>query len=352
MHNMSKEIKTSEKKQTHTSSPLRKRVTIIAILTLIAFGAWYYARFTASYRGENDAWIRIPRGATELQTRDSIVSALGSEFGQTVAQLWNGDTAASPGAYRIRPGEKAWRVARRIGQGRQDPVKVTFNSARTIEELAERLAARMDFTPDQFMHGMKNVAAADSLTLEALTVQLLPDTYEAYWTDSPEKLIRKLQQHYRSVWNDERKAKARSLGLTPMQVSILASIAEEETNKRDERGKVARLYLNRLRRGMPLQADPTVKFATGNFAARRITADMLAADSPYNTYMYAGLPPGVIRLPDLRTIDAVLSAPEHDYIYMCARADLSGYHDFTSDYSRHLANAAAFRKAAYSSQRQ
>ena len=128
---------------------------------------------------------------------------------------------------------------------------------------------------------------------------------------------------------------------------MLASIVEEESSKRDEYGKIARLYLNRLHKGMLLQADPTVKFANGDFAAKRITGDMLTINSPYNTYRYKGLPPGIIRFPDVRTIDAVLDAREHDYLYMCARADLSGYHDFTSDYKVHLANGAAFRKAAY-----
>lgn len=327
--------------------PARRKVIMVAIGVLLAFGAWHYTRFTSGFRGDREVWVHIPRGASESQARDSIVSALGEGFGGNVATLWNGDTAASAGAYLISPGEKAWRVARRIGQGRQTPVKVTFNNVRTLSELAERLAARMDFGADEFLKGVQVVAARDSISVEALTAQFLPDTYEAYWTDSPEKIIGKMQAHYRKVWDGDRTEKARALGLTPMQVSVLASIVEEETNRRDERGSVARLYLNRLGKHMLLQADPTVKFATGDFAAKRITGEMLAKDSPYNTYRYPGLPPGVIRLPELRTIDAVLSAPQHNYIYMCARADLSGYHDFTSDYSRHLANAAAFRRAAY-----
>lgn len=341
--------KKAENKTKKEMTARKRHIVIIALMVLVAFGAWHYARLTASYHGENDTWVKIPRGASESEAKDSIISALGDEFGQTVATLWNGDTNVSAGAYRIHSGEKAWRVAKRIGQGRQDPVKVTFNNVRTIDELAARLAARMDFSAEEFMKGVQTVASADSITPQSLAAQLLPDTYEAYWTDSPEKLLRKLQSHYRSVWNEERTAKAKALGLSPLQVSILASIVEEETNRRDERGTVARLYLNRLAKGMLLQADPTVKFAWGDFAAKRITADMLKVDSPYNTYRYAGLPPGIIRFPELRTIDDVLSAPAHNYIYMCARADLSGYHDFTSDYSRHLANAAAFRKAAYSS---
>ena len=329
------------------TSGTKRKVLIVVMLVVVAFGAWHYARLTASYRGENPVWVRIPGGASEPQAKDSIINALGPDRGPTVAQLWSGDVEKSAGAYLIEPRQRAWQIARRISRGQQTPVKVTFNNVRTLDELAERLAGRMDFSAEEFLKATAEVAARDSISTDALTARLLPDTYEAYWSDTPQRLIDKLLAHYRKVWTPDRLAKAEALGLSAMQVTILASIVEEETNKRDERPAVARLYLNRLAKGMPLQADPTVKFASGDFAAKRITGPMLAIDSPYNTYKYPGLPPGVIRLPELRSVDAVLNAPAHDYIYMCARADLSGYHDFTADYSRHLANAAAFRKAAY-----
>lgn len=174
---------------------------------------------------------------------------------------------------------------------------------------------------------------------------MMPDTYEVYWTADPRKTIQKILKNNDAFWTEERRAKAQALGLTPDQVGVIASIAEEETAKADELGKVARLYINRLERGMKLQADPTVKFAVGDFSIKRIGGKMLDTDSPYNTYRYAGLPPGPIRIPARRTLQAVLDAPVHDYIYMCAKSDFSGYHDFTSDYSIHKRNAAAFRKA-------
>ena len=292
-------------------------------------------------------WVRIPRTATVDSAKDSITAALGDNFGGRVAAIWNGDIEASHGAYLIEPGEKAWRIARRIGQGRQTPVKVTFNNIRTSDRLASRLASRMDFTAGEFEEACRKAAVADTLSPEQIAAQFLPDTYEVYWSATPEELIAKIRKHYSRFWDDARREKARNLGLTPLQVSVLASIVEEESNRRDERPKIARLYLNRLNRGMLLQADPTVKFATGDFEAKRITGAMLKSGSPYNTYRYPGLPPGIIRYPEAATIDAVLNAPEHGYIYMCARPDGSGYHDFTSDYQTHLDNARRFRKAAY-----
>lgn len=159
--------------------------------------------------------------------------------------------------------------------GKQNPVKVTFNNIRTANNLAQKLASRMDFSSAEFEEACHKIEASESLTPAQLAVQFLPDTYEAYWSATPDELINKLRKHYTRFWNADRKAKAEALGLTPMQVSVLASIVEEESNRRDERPKIARLYLNRLNRGMMLQADPTVKFATGDFAAKRITADML-----------------------------------------------------------------------------
>jgi len=325
----------------------RQVITVVALVAMV-WGAWYFTRMAAGFDGESAAWVHIPRNASRQQAEDSIVSALGSDFGARVAMLWNGNPEASRGAYRIEPGEKAWKVARRIGRGQQTPVKVTFNNLRTFRQIAGRLSEQLDFTAEDFEKTAKEECAADSIDRMQFEAQFLPDTYEAYWSATPKEIMDKMRRHYARFWNAERKAKADALGLTPLQVSVLASIAEEETNRRDERGKIARLYINRLKRGMPLQADPTVKFATGDFAARRITADMLKTDSPYNTYRVAGLPPGIIRLPEAATIDAVLNAPEHGYIYMCARPDGSGYHDFTSDYSTHLRNAKAYRATAYS----
>lgn len=330
-----------------TSKKFRQQAITAVCLLLMVAGIWYYTRITGGYHSDTPAWVYIPQGATKEQVKDSLRTALGDKFGGTVAMLWSGDPEASRGAYRIDPGERAWKVARRIDNAQQTPVRVTFNNVRTFADLADRLAARMDFTPQQFLAAAQRQAQADSITTEQFEAQFLPDTYEAYWTATPEQLMDKIRANYRRFWTDERLAKARAAGLTPLQATTLASIVEEESNKADERPAIARLYLNRLHKGMKLQADPTVRFAKGDFTIRRVTGDMLGIQSPYNTYVVNGLPPGIIRLPEARTIDQVLNAPAHNYIYMCARPDGSGYHDFTADYATHLRNAKAYRTAIY-----
>ncbi len=336
--------------KTHQMSATKKTskwIVTAVCLAVMAAGAWYFVQLTGGYDGDEASWVYIPQGATTDEARDSIKSALGNNFGSRVAMLWGGDAAAARGAYRIEPGDKAWRVARRFDQGNQTPVKVTFNNIRTLDNLADRISSRMDFTAADFRNALTQAAQTESLSIEEIEAQMLPDTYETYWTATPADLIKKIRANASRFWTEERVAKARALGLTPLQASTLASIVEEESTVRAERPDIARLYLNRLHKGMKLQADPTVKFATGDFAARRITADMLKVQSPYNTYVVAGLPPGIIRFPEARTIDQVLDAPEHSYIYMCARPDGSGRHDFTSSYQEHLRNAATYRSKIY-----
>ena len=251
------------------------------------------------------------------------------------------------GAFRITPGMTPFTAARRIKNGVQDGIRFTFNNVRTLDEWTDRWGETFMEGPDSMRKALKDSAfcAKYNKTPQTIACLLMPDTYEFYWNISPEKMLDRMNDYYNDFWTSERKAKAEKLGLTPDQVATVASIVEEETSKADERGKVARLYLNRLQQGMRLQADPTVKFAIGDFSIKRITVPMTQVNSPYNTYRVDGLPPGPIRLPEKSTIDAVLNAPQHDYLYMCARADFSGYHDFTRDYASHLDNAHRYQAA-------
>lgn len=319
-------------------------VTIICTL-IVGWGIWQFSSMASRYDGDVAVWVKIPRNASKQSATDSLKKALGPQFSKKVISHWDGDPAKSRGAYRIEPGERAFSVARRLNKGQQTPIKLTFNNIRTLAQLSERLTSRMDWGDGEFIRAFAAEAEDAGVTEEMFIGRMMPDTYEVYWTSTPSSVIKKLLSNHTKFWDNERHAKAEALGLTPDQVTVIASIAEEETSKADERGKVARLYINRLHRGMKLQADPTVKFAVGDFSIRRVGGKMLDTDSPYNTYRYAGLPPGPIRIPDRRTIQAVLDAPAHDYIYMCAKSDFSGYHDFTSDYQTHLRNAAAFRNA-------
>ena len=238
----------------------------------------------------------------------------------------------------------ALRVAQNLRKKRQTPVRFTFNNIRTLSQLAERAGMVMEFTPDEFLEACDSVLPKRGYRSgDEYTAAFLPDSYEFYWTASPYKVVSALADTRDRFWNEQRRSAARRLGLRPVEVAVVASIVEEETADDKERGTVARLYLNRLQKGMKLQADPTVKFAVGDFSLRRITARHLAVESPYNTYRVNGLPPGPIRIVDATTLDGVLDAPKNPYIYMCAREDFSGYHNFASDYSPHMANARRYQ---------
>lgn len=337
--------KKSNRRQHKGAHAFRKVIVTAICILAMGWGVWHFTVMASRYDGEESAWVKIPRGATGEQVADSLKAAVGDRFARKVMGYWSGDPVKARGAYLIETDDKAISVARRLENGRQTPVKLTFNNIRTLPQLESRLNSRMDWADGEFMEAFRNEARRQNVTPEILLGRMVPDTYEVYWTSAPEKVIDKILSNYNSFWTSERKAKAQSLGLTPDQVAVIASIAEEESNKPDERGMIARLYMNRLECGMRLQADPTVKYAVGDFAIKRVGGAMLNVDSPYNTYRYAGLPPSPIRIPDLRTLDAVLNAPAHDYIYMCAKADFSGYHDFTSDYATHLRKAAEYRRA-------
>lgn len=328
-----------------------KKITIFIILMLIAIAGVicfiYYRKASQVYEYEA-VMLYLPHGTTEEAFGDSLEAVTGKEFAGSVMALWQklpGENVVKSGAYMIEPGQKALDVAKRLKHGQQTPVKVTFNNIRTLDNLAERVAAQMEFSEDEFLAVADSLASAEGISRKEVPALFLPDTFEAYWNESPHKFIARLKSHYDKFWNDERLGKAKAMNMTPIEVSTVASIVEEETNKADERPKVARLYLNRLKKGMKLQADPTVKFAVGDFTLRRITGEHLKVKSPYNTYLFAGLPPGPIRIPEAKTIDGVLNAPMHNYIYMCAKEDFSGYHNFATDYATHRENARRYQKA-------
>ena len=240
----------------------------------------------------------------------------------------------------------AWQVALKLARGGQTPVRVTFNNVRTIDQLAGRIVEQLCFSKDDLLALLQNdsVCADLGFTQATLPALFLPDTYEFYWTVTPEEFLQKMKREYRRYWMGPREEQAQAWGLTPVEVATLASIVEEETNKPDEMGTVAGLYMNRLRKGMPLQADPTVKFACGDFSLRRILKAHLAIESPYNTYRVTGLPPGPIRIASKQALDAVLNHRPNDYIYMCAREDFSGYHNFAVTWSEHQRNAARYQR--------
>lgn len=324
---------------------LAAAIVILAVAAYFGIKTWH--SLTSSYDG-GDAWVYIPRDATEKSLEDSLRSALGTNYGGSVADVWKlakGQAATAHGAYLIKNGDRVIDVARRLKRGAQTPVKITFNNIRFLSELSETVGRQMEFDAEDFMAACEKVLPEAGFKKEGFVAAFLPDTYEFYWTSGAEPTVKRLLDYRNKYWNDERRAKAKSLGLTPVQVATIASIVEEETAAESERPIVARLYLNRLKTGMKLQADPTVKFAVGDFGLRRILNRHLETVSPYNTYQIQGLPPGPIRMPSATTMSGVLDAPDHNYLYMCAKEDFSGRHNFATTLSAHNANASRYREA-------
>jgi UPF0755 protein len=252
-----------------------------------------------------------------------------------------------PGLYIIPAKTSNLNLVRLLRSGRQTPVKLTFNNVRTKEDLAEKITKNLEISQDEFLNLITDSAYIRKFGFEEETVMgmFIPNTYEIWWNTSAEKLFDRMYKEYGNFWTEARLAKAEKLGLTQNEVSTLASIVQAETQKADERPKVAGVYLNRLRINMALQADPTLVFAVGDFNLKRVLNVHKEIDSPYNTYKYPGLPPGPINLPEISALEAVLNYEDHDYLYFCAKEDFSGYHAFAKDYNEHMNNARRYQTA-------
>lgn len=250
-----------------------------------------------------------------------------------------------PGRYAVMNGMTNWELINEMRRGHQTPLRMTFNNIRLKKDLLERLDQQLMLDSAELGGLLADSAYCAGLGFTTETVPLLfiPNTYEVYWNISAEKLIVRMKKEYDAYWNEQRRRKAESIGLTPVEVGILASIVEEESAVADELPVIAGLYLNRLHRNIPLQADPTVKYAVGDFTLQRILNKHLEVDSPYNTYKYPGLPPGPLRLPSIRGLEAVLNYAHHNYLYMCAKEDFSGRHNFAASLAAHSRNAARYR---------
>jgi UPF0755 protein len=251
------------------------------------------------------------------------------------------------GKYRLTPGMSHLQAVTLLRSGQQAPVTVTFNNIRLKKDLAHRIGEQLEVPADSLLAQLDSPESTASYGFDTNTIaaMFIPNTYEIYWNITAERLMKRMKQEYDRFWTSARLAKAEAMGLSPIEVSILASIVEAETHTLKEYPIVAGLYYNRLKRGMPLQADPTVKFAVGDTGLRRILNVHLQVDSPYNTYRRIGLPPGPIRVPSIQGIDGVLNYASHNYLYMCAKEDFSGTHSFASTLSEHNRNAQKYRAA-------
>lgn len=264
-----------------------------------------------------------------------------------LAKLKGLDESVKPGLYKFTKNMSNTEAINLLRSGRQAPIKLVFNDARRIEELSTKLTSSLQIDSADLAPLLLSDSVARSYGFDSLNFisMFIPNTYEVYWTSSARDILDRMKKEYDRYWTDARTQKAESIGLTKLEVATLASIVDSETNKMDEAPTIAGVYLNRLKKGYKLQADPTLKFAIGDFTIRRILNNDKNFDSPYNTYMYYGLPPGPIRLPSMAAMNAVLDYQEHNYLYFCAKDDFSGYHAFAKTYSQHLVNAKKFQKA-------
>ncbi len=299
---------------------------------------------------EQDRYFDIPRGTTFKQLQDKlakerIVNDLVSF--SFLAKLKDLDTNVKNGMYLIKSNMTNIELINLLRSGSQTPVSLTFSNARLLEQLPKILTKSLEIDSAELAPILLNdsTAAYYGFTKETFISMFIPNTYEVYWTLTPKTLLDRMKREYDNFWTEERKQKAEELGMTQMEVSTLASIVQGETNKMDEAPAIAGVYINRLNRRIPLQADPTLVYAIGDFSIRRILNKDKEFESPYNTYKYYGLPPGPINMPSIPALDAVLNYDEHKYLYFCANADFSGYHVFAKTLSQHNINARRFQRA-------
>jgi UPF0755 protein len=333
---------------------LKKLIAIIAVSGLIIAGiiaAYIYTQaFTANTTfNQNEVFVYIPTGSTYEQAKEELSPFIKDmDKFDFVASQRKYATNVKAGKFLLKKNMTSFDMIRALRSN--VPVKVSFNNQESIEKLAQRLATELEPDSLQLVAAFTNqkFLTENEVNTENALSLFIPNSYEFYWNTSAENLADKLAKEYRRFWTDSRKQKAQQLNLTPQQVSVLASIVQKETAKVSERPRVAGVYLNRLKTGMPLQADPTVIYAikkqSGDFdqVIKRVLHADLVIDSPYNTYKYAGLPPGPIAMPDISSIDAVLNAEKHDYLYFCASPDNPGYHAFASNYNQHMINARKY----------
>ncbi|WP_448518832.1 endolytic transglycosylase MltG [Rhodoflexus sp.] len=322
---------------------------LASVFSLYAYQLFFSANFLVD---KKDKALYIPTGANFAQVMDSLKKGefINDEISfRFVAKMLNyqDEGRIRPGRYVMTKGMNNLVAVRKLRSGSQDPVRVTFNNVRVKKDLAGRITRNLMADSARLLQMLNDPAVTAKYGFDTATIvaMFIPNTYEMYWNTSEEELLKKMQREYEKFWTAARKAQADALGLTPVQVSILASIVEAETKKRDEAPRIAGVYLNRLNANEKLQADPTVIFAIGDFGIKRLLLKDLQYDSPYNTYKYTGLPPGPINVPTLQAIEATLNPEKHNYMFFCAKEDFSGYHVFAETFDQHLKNAARYREA-------
>lgn len=323
------------------------KIIIVLLLAFIGYAGWVVFGPTVNAPEKNFFYITSDTNFKEVRANlneQGIIS--GEKKFDLVAGFWGYKTIKA-GKYEIKKGISLFNLVRMLKNGRQSPVNLTIIKLRTKENFAAKISGMFEFDSLQMILFLKNNDSLKQFGLDTNTVMsaIIPNTYTYYWNTTPKKVFQKIYNESQNFWNNERKSKAKQLGLSAIQVTILASIIEEETNQVNEKKTISSVYLNRINKGMPLQSCPTVKFALKDFSLKRIYEKHLAVESPYNTYKIIGLPPGPICTPRAETIDLVLNAPKTDYLYFVAKSDFSDAHEYSTNYTDHLKKAKEYQRA-------
>jgi UPF0755 protein len=338
-------------------SSFRKFVTAFILLAILGCVGMVYELYSRVYQpnvvlpDNTEKYIYIPSNSEfsdvvkVLSENGLLINANSFEW---LARQKKYDTNIKAGRYRINRAVNNNDLVNLLRSGKQTPIKVTFNNLRNKEQLAGKIASQIEADSLSIIKYITDTTFLNKLKLNTDNVACLfiPNTYEFYWNTSVEGFVNRMVKEYSDFWNSNRKKKAAEIKFNYYQVAVLASIVEKEQSiKKDERPEIAGLYLNRLKKRMKLESDPTLIFALGDFTIKRVLNKDKKVDSPYNTYKNKGLPPGPICIPSINAIDAVLNASEHNYIFMCAKEDFTGYHNFAKTYAKHLINARKYQKA-------
>jgi UPF0755 protein len=310
----------------------------------------YKTIFSDNISPTSPHYIYIRTGATyedvvDLLEKENVLKEI--KTFQWVARLKKYPHKIKAGRYPVKQGISNNELVNMLRSGRQEAVNFTFNNIRTKEQFAKRVSQQLEINEDTLLSLLNNDAKLETYQVNkknVLTI-FIPNTYQFLWNTSSDEFVKRMYKEYRKFWNSERMEKAAKMHLTPTQITILASIVEEENHRTDEQARIAGVYINRLNKGIYLQADPTVKFALQDFGRKRLLYADLEIDSPYNTYKYPGLPPGPIRIPSLTCIDKVLNYEKHKFLFMCAKEDFSGYHNFAETLTGHTANVNKYHDA-------
>ena len=319
---------------------------LLVFLFVIAYSAIFDLNITSDKTSQS---ILIPTGSSYEQVLDTLKSKLlirDIKVFNWIAKKKNYPIAIRPGRYVIGNSMSYNGLINLLRSGRQSPVKITFSNVRTLNDIAGKFGKQLEADSAvivKFFSDESNYLG-DGFKKENVISIFLPNTYEFYWNTDAKALYARMLKEYRLFWNGSRLSRAKAKGLNPLEVSILASIIDDEVVKRDEKPRIAGVYLNRLKRGIPLQSCPTIKFALNDFTITRVLKKYLLVDSPYNTYRHSGFPPGPIGCATIEGIDAVLNAEDHDYLYFAAKSDFSGYHNFSRTLSEHNKYALLYQK--------